>query len=449
MPSGEWRVASLAARLVASGLSAAEDEAKRSLFARALDALGSRAAGAPAWWVPGRIEFLGKHTDYAGGRSLLCATDRGIAVAAAPRTDKQVQIHDACSGESTEGELSAELVIPRDHWSNYPLTVCRRVARNFAGRLRGADLAFASDLPPAAGLSSSSALIVGTFRALAEANDLEARPEYREAIGSSEDLAGYLGAVENGQSFRGLAGDHGVGTLGGSQDHTAILCARSGALVQYAFAPVRFEREVALPDEYVFVIAVSGVVAAKTGSAREQYNRAAETAAAALRVWRSATGSTATTLAAALGESPDVMSQLRGALERRNDSRFTANMLLDRVEQLRVELEIVQAAGDALARGDLTNLGTLVDESQTNAERLLGNQVAETRSLARSARELGAAAASAFGAGFGGSVYALVRASEADSFRGRWAKQYEKTFPSAAGGATFFTTGAGLQAKRI
>ena len=32
------------------------------------------------WFVPGRLEVLGKHTDYAGGRSLLAAVDRGITV---------------------------------------------------------------------------------------------------------------------------------------------------------------------------------------------------------------------------------------------------------------------------------------------------------------------------------------------------------------------------------
>lgn len=438
----------LASRLVGAGLSAAEGEAKASLFAGALAALGPSTTDVRAWWVPGRIEFLGKHTDYAGGRSLLCATERGFAVVAIPRGDRRIRVHDACSGERADGELSADLVIPRDHWSNYPLTVCRRVARNFSGQLRGVDLAFASDLPSAAGLSSSSALIVATFLALDDANGLSERAEYGEAIRGAEDLAGYLGAVENGQSYRRLTGDHGVGTLGGSQDHTAILCARSGALVQYAFAPVRFEREVALPDEHIFVIAASGVAAAKTGSAREQYNRAAERAVAALRAWRSATGSAAPTLAAVLTEAPNVVERLHVAVERCSDSPFSPALVRDRVDQLRAELEIVQAAGDALARGDVGRLGALVDQSQANAERLLGNQVAETIELARSARELGAVAASAFGAGFGGSVYALVPTSEADVFRGRWVEQYSKAFPARAANASFFMTRAGPCALR-
>ena len=34
------------------------------------------------WFVPGRVEVLGKHTDYAGGRSLLAAVNRGISVEA-------------------------------------------------------------------------------------------------------------------------------------------------------------------------------------------------------------------------------------------------------------------------------------------------------------------------------------------------------------------------------
>ena len=69
---------------------------------------------------------------------------------------------------------------------------------------------------------------------------------------------------------------------------------------------------------------------------------------------------------------------------------------------------IVPGAGDALRDGDLTRFGALVDRSQEAAGAWLGNQVPETACLAREARRLGAAAASAFGAGFGGSVWALV-----------------------------------------
>jgi len=423
-------------------MTAPATEAKASLYTRALDALGARARDARMWWVPGRIEFLGKHTDYAGGPSLVCAVERGLAVVAAPRDDRCLRLLDACSGASAEAQISADLSPPSRHWSNYSLTVGRRIARNFPGTLRGVDFSFASDLPSAAGLSSSSALIVATFLALAEYNQLADRTEYRAAIQRQEDLAGYLGAVENGSGFAGLAGDRGVGTQGGSQDHTAILYARPGALVQYTYVPVHFERALGLPNDHVFVVASSGVVAAKTGGALALYNRASAGASAAVRIWRDATGSRAPTLAAALREAPRGVADIRRVLGDRKE-------LLDRVEQLHNESRIVHEAGDALTVMDLDRLGRLVDESQAAAERLLGNQIPETIALARIARELGAAAASAFGAGFGGSVYALVRASDADDFRERWRERYVKLFPKRARDATFFETRAGVPARRV
>lgn len=436
IPSEAW-----ATRLFEAGLSEREGAAKAVLFAKALRALDRR-DDVRAWWVPGRIEFLGKHTDYAGGPSLLCAVERGFAVVAAARPDGRITVMDAGSGERLEAALDPSLTIRQNHWSNYPLTVCRRLARNFPGTNGGVDIAFAGDLPPAAGLSSSSALIVATFLALEEVNALRSRAEYRESIETEEDLAGYLGAIENGGDFRGLAGDRGVGTQGGSEDHTAILCARPGALVQYSFAPIRFERAIPLPNDHVFVVAVSGVAAEKTGGALALYNRAAERATSALDLWRDATGSRAATVAAALNERPDALEGFRQVLRGRPE-------LLTRVEQFRAELELVHIAADALACGDFERLGGVVDQSQENAERWLGNQIPETTELPRSARALGAVAASAFGAGFGGSVYALVPATRCERFRMEWAAQYEQTFPDRCGSATFFVTAAGPSCTQL
>ena len=425
-----------------AGLSGRECALKASLFAHAQTALGPRGRDARLWWVPGRIEFLGKHADYCGGPSLVCAIERGFAIAARERIDRTLQIIDACSGERAAGSLDEELTSPRAHWSNYPFTVARRLTRNFRSSLRGVDLAFASDLPPAAGLSSSSALVVATFLALSQANELERDDEYRDAIGSPEDLAGYLGAVENGSDFRGLAGDRGVGTQGGSQDHTAILCASPGALAQYRFVPVHLERRISLPNDHAFVVAVSGVTAAKTGSALDLYNRASRRAAEAFAALRAATGSGAPSLAVLLSELPNGLDDATRALRGHPD-------LLLRVAQLHSEARLVRAAGDALAIRDLEVLGAVVDESQSTAERLLGNQVPETIALAGSARELGASAASAFGAGFGGSVYALVEAGGAEEFRARWVEAYSAAFPNRRPDASFFITHAGPPATSL
>ena len=93
--------------------------------------------------------------------------------------------------------------------------------------------------------------------------------------------------------------------------------------------------------------------------------------------------------------------------------------------------------------------GAAVARSQSGAECALHNQIPETIALVRGARALGAVAASAFGAGFGGSVWALVERARVEEFRERWSEAYRVEFPGAAARAEFFVTGAGPAATRL
>jgi galactokinase len=445
---------SLVERLCAAGMSEPAAAAKEELFARAERALAAAGAsdrsGLRAFFVPGRVEVLGKHTDYAGGRSLLAAIERGICLIALGRADRTVRVLDVLSGEVASFALDPALEPLVGHWSNYPMTVARRIARNFPEAHRGADIALASDLPAAAGMSSSSALVIGTFLALADVNALERSESYRSAIRSREELAAYLGCVENGESFGPLAGDRGVGTFGGSEDHVAMLCCEPGMLSQYAFSPVRLERSVPLPDDCALVIAASGVVAEKTGAAREAYNRAALDAGAILKELRAATGNDATSLGDVLAGGADTVGRLTRIVEDAVRRGGVPASLRGRLEQFAEEsLRLIPAASDALARRDLAAFGALVDRSQDNAERLLGNQVPETIHLARSARELGAAAASAFGAGFGGSVWALVDVAVAADFAREWRNVYGTAFPERRAQAHVFVTRPGPATLRL
>jgi galactokinase len=176
---------------------------------------------------------------------------------------------------------------------------------------------------------------------------------------------------------------------------------------------------------------VSGVIAMKTGAARAKYNRASLLARKALELWQAASGRDDPTLAAAASHAPDAPDRIRAVLLASTDPLFPAGLLFDRFQQFLDEsTTIVPGATKALADGDLARFGSLVDRSQRGAETRLGNQVPETMALAASARKLGAAAASAFGAGFGGSVWALVRAEEAADFKIRWAAAYQTQFPA-------------------
>ena len=420
--------------------------ARRAHLAAVADAAHAQLSGASndrvRLWVPGRIEVLGKHTDYAGGRSLLCAVERGFCVSASPRSDNVVRVLAAATGEQVTARLAADeaVIATGGHWSNYVHTVVRRVARNFAP-LAGADIAFASDLPIAAGVSSSSALVTGLFLAIARINTLEGRATFQASIPDADALGGYLGALENGLPFGNLSGERGVGTFGGSEDHTAILRAPANTLVQYRFSPVRFERSVPMPRDHVFVIASSGVRAEKAGSALAAYNRLSTLASTALARWNALSGDAAQSLGDAVAvHGARVVEVLR------RDSPEVG----ERTEQFLVECEtIIPNASASLSAGDLTAFGELVDRSMHNAERMLHNQVPQTLFLTRRARSLGALAASAFGAGFGGSVWALVRSETAAAFCEELSRDYAAAFPALAREAEFFETTAGPPAQAL
>ena len=405
----------------------------------ALDDMGASDARHSAW-IPGRVELLGKHTDYAGGRSLLCAIDRGFAVRVATCLDARVRAIDVVAGERCELPLDPAATAPVGSWANYVATVVRRMTRNFPELVRGVDLAFASDLPVAAGMSSSSALMIAVSVALAKSNDLRTSETFRTAIATREELASYLGTVENGATFRMLAGDAGVGTFGGSQDHVAILCSEQGQIMQYSFAPVRREAAYRFPPGHVLAIAASGVVAVKTAGAREGYNRAATLVRGLLAAWNASTSRSDASLADAVRSASDAADRLR-TVARGLDDGSDAHQ--QRLEQFLLEsFELIPAAAHVLAHGTPAALGPIVDRSQAAAERWLSNQVPETIALARLAREQGALAASAFGAGFGGSVWALVAESDAPRFMAAWRDAYASAFSDAATRAEFFVSPA-------
>ena len=391
------------------------------------------------FFVPGRLEILGKHTDYGGGRSLLAAVNRGIEVVSSPLDEPIVTVVDLVRGESVRFDLDAGLVPRRGHWSLYPMTVARSMARDFPRSRRGVRMTISSDLPADAGMSSSSALVVGTWLALTAWNELRTVGFSQRDTSDPLGLATYLARVETG-----------VGTEGGSQDHTAILCSSADTITRFSFRPTRRQGEIRLDGDLTFAIAHSGVVASKTGGARQSYNRCARLARAVVDAWNHVHDDRSTTLLEILQHSPDAIDSARRWLTDRAHPEFAADELIRRLEHFAQESEhIVPAAFDALKRGDLTAFGKEVDRSQELGHLQLGNQVPETVALARLAREHDALAASAFGAGFGGSVWALVDRRLAPGFLRSWKSSYHDRFPAHADSAVFFSTPAGAAAHEI
>lgn len=394
---------------------------------------------AASYFVPGRIEVLGKHTDYAGGASITCATTRGF------RLEARTGHSGGLSVRSADGRHAVELPLDPDvhaeGWANYVATVLRRVLRNAPGAVRPADLVFESDLAPAAGMSSSSAFMIAVFLGLDAASGGQVRDAIGDEVRTLPELAEYLACIENGASFGRLEGERGVGTRGGSQDHTAILCSRAGHLRRFRYAPYSEEGGWAFWPGHSIVVAASGVEAVKTGAAMADYNRASRLAREAAAAWSRATGLPARHLADVLAADPDAAETVRGSDRAHVD-------LARRVRAFAVEMDCVERASRALAFGDLAAFAAATRDSQAGAESLLGNQVPETVYLAATAARHGAVAASAFGAGFGGSVWALVPDPDVDRFIAAWSADYASAFPEPGTAAVYVRERAGEGARR-
>lgn len=125
----------------------------------------SRIFGAPVLVAsaPGRVNLIGGHTDYNEGLVLPVAIDRRTAVAARPRSDETIRVYSAAYDETVTFAPDDPTTGGPD-WADYPKAVVRALGADLS--LVGADLAITSTVTQRAGLASSAALEVGIAFAL-------------------------------------------------------------------------------------------------------------------------------------------------------------------------------------------------------------------------------------------------------------------------------------------
>lgn len=371
-------------------------------------------------YVPGRIELLGKHTDYAGGVSLTCASSRRMVAILAETRDAGITFIDAVTGERERIAFDGSAVVKG--WASYADVAVRRVVERFGKPKRGATVVFMSDIPKAAGMSSSS--VVTTMAVLAALSLNGDGPQ--EGVQTLGELATFLGEVESG-----------VGTRGGSQDHTAILMGKDGKASLFGYHPVERLLELDWPSDMHLVIGVSGVKASKRTGAKELYNAAS---ALARRIGEAWADDGMPSLMGAILEHGDIdESRVIEMIDAIAGSPEDRTRLWHRFAQFHDECTVViPDAVQAWRAGDWDTFGDRVAYSQQMAEEWLGNQVPETSWLVRSAREHGAVAASAFGAGYGGAVWAMVPVDRSAAMMEQWSAAYGRAFPDRTGKALFF-----------
>jgi N-acetylgalactosamine kinase len=228
----------------------------------------------------GRVNLVGMHIDHRGG-SVNPIAVKQMWLLAEPRNNDQVLVKNVqadrfpdeqfcisdClpAGEKIQNwdswchdEFEKRKGNPSITWSNYvraPVLYFQHLSTSddgtFAPAIKGMNMMFYGNIPGAAGLSSSSALVMIVTEAVMQINNLRFEPM---------ELIKHCGFAE-----------WYVGTRGGSGDHAAIKFGKPNAVLHITNFPMTVQ-SVPLSPNYRIVLANSLVEAKKQVGARNTFN---------------------------------------------------------------------------------------------------------------------------------------------------------------------------------
>lgn len=338
--------------------------------------------------VPGRVNLIGEHIDYHSLPVLPMALQRRVKVGFRPRNDRQIRAISICYGERAFPLCPKPEPGPPGDWANY-LKAAMQVAASRWKLTVGIDAAIVSDLPPAAGLSSSSALLVAFALALLEAN------------GFHPTISELMEILSDGEQF--------VGTRGGGMDHAAVLACQSRCALLIHFDPLTFTA-IPIPSDWSFLVAHSLTTAEKSGAVNAQYNARRTAGISGLQKLGLESYREAVTRHT-LEELTTFAGRLSGP-ESRSFLHVTS------------ETFRVQDCLTALRTEDIRRFGSLLTASHASLrdQLLVSNESLDA--LVQSALEAGAAGARLTGAGFGGCAIILTKMVDRDRVRGELIARY-------------------------
>lgn len=323
-----------------------------------------RALGSVEGWravaAPGRVNLIGDHTDYNDGFCLPMAIDRSCVVAWRPTPASTLRARSLAVGGTVEvpADGGDDPAATEPRWGRFVAGVASALAAR-GGVARGAELVVAADVPPGAGLSSSSALSVALTLALGERFGLTFR-DPRDAARAALDGEVRATGVPGGLMDQ-------LCSLFGSAGHALLLDCRS---LEVTPVPVPVDLDV--------LVFHSGIERTLAGTAYTQRRRACEAAAARLGL---------------------------PALRDATDPQVADDPIARHVVR---ENGRVLAAVDAMRRGDVATLGRLLCESHASLRDDYRVSLPELDRLVELALAHGAYGARLTGAGFGGCIVALV-----------------------------------------
>jgi len=228
----------------------------------------------------GRVNLLGMHIDHRGG-SVNPVTIKHMWLVVEPRDDDLVLAKNVESDDFPDEQFCISDCLPADKkidnwdtwchdefekrkndpsmsWSNYIRAAVLYLQHlntkddgSFQPAIRGMNMMVYGNIPRAAGLSSSSALVMITVEAVIRLNSLDIKPaDFVEHWGFAEWY---------------------VGTRGGCSDHAAIVYGKPHTILHITAFPLSVEAA-SLPAGYCFVLANSNIKAKKQAGARDIFN---------------------------------------------------------------------------------------------------------------------------------------------------------------------------------
>jgi len=342
--------------------------------------------------APGRIEFIGNHTDYNGGTVLGAAIDRSLWVGLAPRDDARRRFGADYAGHDLV-ELSTNQIARQNgnaSWVNYPLGVLAAFPE-FGLRLpAGFDFYVVSDLPSGAGLSSSAALELASALAFAAATNQQIGRDQLVAIGRHAE--NHFVGVPCGILDQGVCAF-------GKQDHLVFIDCRGP---QFSTVP--------LPPEARFWIFNTHTKHALVDGLYAERNRECMQAAQTLGVAQ----------LAQLSPEAFAAHPAKNAL---------APAVARRAQHVVEEIARVDAVRRALNAGDLHATGQLLTASHRSSQHLFENSTPELDFLVDALTATpGVYGARLTGGGFGGAVMALTSSQFSQDKADVIARAYSEKF---------------------
>ncbi|HUJ44000.1 MAG TPA: galactokinase [Opitutaceae bacterium] len=341
--------------------------------------------------APGRIEFIGNHTDYNGGTVLGAAISLGVWVAARRASSGTLRFASAAQ----DGVASVSAGDPRRQsgelrWVNYPLGVWVSFKDFKLTQPEGLDYLAISDLPVGAGLSSSAAIELAS--ALAYLALTGEQPPRETVVKLGRHAENSFVGVPCGILDQGVTGF-------GKKDHLVFIDCRGP---RFEIVPMPAGAHFWVFNPHAKHALVDGLYAAR--------HRECAEAARALGVDLLA------------DVTPVQLEQRRARLSEISYRR--AKHVID-------EIDRVARARVALTHGDLGEVGRLLTASHRSSQTQFENSTAEldllVDTLTGAPHVFGARLT---GGGFGGAVMALTDGSFASAQAARVTAVYAGRFGS-------------------